>query len=505
MQPCQLVYRKCLKCQTSAPSTALKKSDISDSLATYNVLIRIDSVTDETINIRPRGQEQVTANILTHESTLGNTNSIDQLTHRFIDLWWQCGDGAPRFERTYTPREQAEREEMLNDFLDTLGRLMKQPIRTEAQRQATQQQFTALGAVFARAALGFDDSQLEAVQSSGIVDAASDFARQARRFDASLSSDDIYQASRNVMTMNLLQLAIGLPVQVTPSIFAYSMLYPYSDNYLDDPTIPGEVKQAFNLRFRLRLMGEPFTPQNAYEQKITSLIAMIEGQFDRVRFPLVHQSLLDIFVAQAKSLRLHQRARSPYELDVLGLSFEKGGAAVVADMYLVAGTPTARQLEIAYGYGAFTQLMDDLEDVERDRADGILTVFSHAAGTWPLDGLTNRLFSLGDWVLERLPEIGSATPKPLQGLMQSCVHWLLADSAANVDRYYTRSYIASLERHMPFRFGALKKQRQRLNRQRTSLMKFIEMSGLQDQILNAGALVKSPLQSSIQRSSGVGM
>ena len=31
---------------------------------------------------------------------------------------------------------------------------------------------------------------------------------------------------------------LGLPVEVTPAVFAYSMLYPYTDNYLDDPAIP---------------------------------------------------------------------------------------------------------------------------------------------------------------------------------------------------------------------------------------------------------------------------
>jgi hypothetical protein len=439
------------------------------------------------------GGNEVTADILTQQPGVSNAMSMDQLTHQFVDLWWRCADDLPGFEHTYTLREQSEREDMLNDLLGTISSTLKKPLHSEAQRQEAQQQLTALGVVFAKSALGFNDAQLAAVQSSGIVDAAYDFMQQARRFDAALSSDDIYQAARNVMTMNLLQLAMGLPVKVTPAVFAYSMLYPYSDNYLDDPAISKDVKAAFNERFRLRLLGEPFKPQNAYEQKIAALIGMIEAQFERARYPLVYQSLLDIFVAQALSMRLHQRTRSPYELDVLGLSFKKGGTAVVADVYLVAGNPTQRQLEIAFGYGAFTQLMDDLEDVERDRADGILTILSQTAGTWPLDGLTNRIFSLGDWVLARLPELGPNTPAPLQALMQSCVHWLLADSVGVVQHLYTGPYVAELERHMPFRFSALKKQRQRMNRQRASVMKFIEMSGLPNQVLNAGSLVPSQM------------
>ncbi len=414
---------------------------------------------------------------------------LAQLTGRFVELWWRCADDAPRFGRAYTPREQAEREQLLDGFIDTTSRIVKQPLRTQQQRKEAQDTLTAMGAVFAKAALGFEDAHLQAVQSCGIVDAMTEFARQARRFDAALSSEDIYQAARNVMSMNLQQLAMGLPVQVTPAVFAYSLLYPYSDNYLDDPAIPAGVKRAFNERFRLRLAGGPFTPQNAYEQKINALVGMIEGQFDRARFPRVYRSLEGIFVAQARSLRLHQRTRSPYELDVLGLSFEKGGAAVVADAYLVAGTPSPRQVEAAYGYGAFTQLMDDLEDVERDRADGILTVFSQSAGTWPLDGITSKLFGMAGWVLDHLTDLGSGTPEPLADVMRRCVSLLLADSAGSVAHLYTKDYIAHLDRHMPFRFSVLKRQRQRLNRQRATFMRFIEASTLDEQFANLGPLV----------------
>jgi hypothetical protein len=417
--------------------------------------------------------------------------SIEQRTRHFTELWWQCADTEPSFGRAYTTHEQSEREKLLAELLDNVGRIVKQPMGTPQQRQESQQTLTMMGALFAKTVFGFENAHLEAVQSCGITEATAEFARQARRFDTTVSSEDIFQAARNVMSMNLMQLAMGLPVQVTPSVFAYSMLYPYSDNYLDDPSIKPEVKRAFNERFRLRLMGDTFEPRNAYEQKINTLIGMIEGQYDRVEYPLVHKSLFDIFVAQARSMRLHQHARSPYEVDVLGLSFEKGGAAVVADAYLVAGRPTERQLEVAFGYGAFTQLMDDLEDVKRDHADGILTVFSQTAGSWPLDGVTSKLFNMAYWVLDRLPELGTHTPEPLQEVMRRFIHLLLADSAGSVAELYTKPYIAHLEQYMPFRFNMLRKQRQRLNRLRASLIKFIELSDWNGQLASMPFMVKS--------------
>jgi hypothetical protein len=412
-------------------------------------------------------------------------SSVQQFTQQFTALWWQLSGDAPQMERAFSTRQQGERERMLDEFLSTLGKTLRQPMRSERERQALQQQVVALGGVFAKSALDFGEEHLGAVQTSGIAETAIDFSQQARRYDPTISSDDIYQAARNVMTMNLLQLMAGLPVEVTPSVFAYSMLYPYTDNYLDDPAIAAETKRAFNARFRRRLLGEAVTPANLYEEHIADMVGMIEGQYSRAQFPQVYDSLLDIHAAQARSMQLHRREASPYELDVLGLSFEKGGTAVLADAYLVSGTPTPQQLEVAFGYGAFTQLMDDLEDAQRDGSDGIMTVFSQTARRWPLDAITNRLFHFGDWVLDHMGDYGPGAPVALQDVMRRSVHLLLADSVGTLAGLYSKPYLAALETHMPFRFAALKQQRHKLERQRGMLMKLVEMS--------AGAVTDMPV------------
>jgi hypothetical protein len=42
--------------------------------------------------------------------------------------------------------------------------------------------------------------------------------------------------------MNSLQIFWGLPLEMTPSVYAYSMLYPYTDNFLDNPEVNSEEK-----------------------------------------------------------------------------------------------------------------------------------------------------------------------------------------------------------------------------------------------------------------------
>ncbi len=94
-----------------------------------------------------------------------------------------------------------------------------------------------------------------------------------------------------------------------------------------------------------------------------------------------------------------QAGAAPYEVDLLGVTFDKGGTSVLADAYLVAGDLTAHEELFAFELGAFLQFVDDLEDVAADHAAGRLSVFALAARGWQLDALTNRTFHFGAGVL----------------------------------------------------------------------------------------------------------
>jgi hypothetical protein len=294
----------------------------------------------------------------------------------------------------------------------------------------------------------------------------------ARAFDPRLSGEDIYQAGRNAWTANGLQWLMGWPVQITPSILAYSLLYPYTDNYLDDPAIPVTTKRAFNERFHRRLAGEWLAPADAHERVIFDLVAMIEKQYSRSDHGLVFESLLDIHQAQGRSLNLIRRAAAPGEVDVLGLSFAKGGASVLADGYLVRGSLTEAQRQYTYGHGIFAQLLDDMEDVEQDSQAGRLTLYSQPAGHWPLDALANRTFHFGRNVLMGLECFD--VEDPVRELIRRGANLLLIDAIGRTDRFYTGAYLRQLEAYSPFRFSFLNTQRDDFLRRHGSLGKLLE-------------------------------
>ena len=267
--------------------------------------------------------------------------TVRELNQHFIDLWWESDTDLPDLGPRYTSQAQTQNEKHLLHFLDQVDRTLSNPPRGRSDAQAEQARLGAAFRVLAEAALGFTAGQLDLLPSQAFSDVSEEFVRMARAFDPKLSGEDIYQAGRNAWTANGLQWLLGLPVQNTSSIFAYSLLYPYTDNYLDDPAITVATKLTFNERFRRRLAGELLAAANPHEQVIFDLVAMIEGQYSRSDHPAVFESLLDIHHAQGRSLKLLRRAAAPGEVDVLGLSFAKGGTSVLADGYLVSNSLTA--------------------------------------------------------------------------------------------------------------------------------------------------------------------
>ena len=394
---------------------------------------------------------------------------IPDLLQQYTRLWWSCDRSFPGFKQDYSFAEQQANGKKLQEMIKGVPQFIKKRDHSASGLKSWIELSRPEWMIFGRNILRLDSSHFDLLESSGIMNTPGEFARMARDFDAGITVEDIYQACRNVITANFIQMLLGIQVRVTPSIFAYSMLYPYTDNYLDDPQISASTKMAFNQRFRERLLGKPIEPANLYESTVLRLIEMIEQEWDRHAYPQVYESLLAIHTAQTRSLLLAGDKISPFELDVLGISFEKGGTSVLADGYLAAGNLTRKQAELIFGFGSFTQLMDDLEDVQEDLAENRTSLFSITAGKWPLDGLTNQFFHYGRVVTEDLSAFSASCVPCLHEMTTRCLDLILIHTVMNTKRYYQQDYLKRLEMHMPFRFEVLQKERQKLKREKINL------------------------------------
>ncbi len=164
---------------------------------------------------------------------------------------------------------------------------MRSPLRaariTHSDRLAAQQRITGF-ARFSGAGLNLERHAVQLL-TDDFLPVGTKLARWARRFDDSLSMADIIQANRNAWTACGLQPVSGKTVELTASILGYSLLYRYTDNFLDRIDIFDEGKQRFGERFRERLRGERISAGDGREASLWALVELIEGQFSREHYP----------------------------------------------------------------------------------------------------------------------------------------------------------------------------------------------------------------------------
>ncbi len=208
------------------------------------------------------------------------------------------------------------------------------------------------------------------------------FIDEARAFDDQLDDAAIFQALRNVWIILMLGLLMRGTFYYHDAVFSYSMLYPYTDNFLDDPTVSDEEKREFNKRLRRRLKGHAYEQPKEQEEKIDCLIGKIESVFHREEYPLVYESLLCIQKGQEDSLK-----QGAWREDLLYISVQKGGSSVLADGYLLDGKLHEEEQRFCMEYGFSLQLADDLQDMKEDREHDHYTLFCYE----PCESLVKRL------------------------------------------------------------------------------------------------------------------
>lgn len=417
---------------------------------------------------------------------------VKQQTEALRDLWYSC-DPDDFTEPNHYPLEiKLVNENKLSSTLEWLGEQLDHKEMNKSRQEKLSLEAADRMKALGREVLDFTDEQLNCFEELGINRSLENFYHQAKAFDPAISESDIYQAGRNVWTANYLQALLDLSVKLTPAVFAYSMLYPLSDNYLDDPSRSRAEKAGFNQRFRAKLRGDAVIPLNKHEENILALIQMVEGQYAREEFPQVYESLLAIHDAQDKSMRLPDAPVEPNSVDVVGLTFEKGGTSVLADGFLAAGELNETQMKVIFNYGAFAQLMDDQEDIEKDLKDRSITLFTEAARAGKVDRTMSRVFCFASQVLKGLDQFENERVRPLKQCSLKGIDLLLIDAAMRTEKYYSKGYLAQLEQYFPFRFKYMKKVREKIEKKKITLKRLLELfeggtkspTTLQDSILS---------------------
>lgn len=311
--------------------------------------------------------------------------------------------------------------------------------------------------------LNISKAEFEKIMFDGIMDVTEKFIAQAREFDPKIKPIDIMQAMRNVWIMNLIQIIAGRKIEYTSSIFAYSMLYPYTDNYIDDPSITSLQKEEFNMRLSKRLGGEKILPSNDNEKKIYSLVKMIEEQYPRKEYKEVFDSILAIHKGQIKSLE-QQESRFDKQRDVLKISAEKGGTSVLADAYLVCGKLSDELFEFSFGFGFLLQLIDDLQDVDNDIINNHATLFSQYAGKKMLDEKANKLIAFVKGGIDYEKASDSPYINEVESLIVDNCILMIMEAISTNKKYFTNKYLRFMKYRSELSFSFFKRTNKMLKR-----------------------------------------
>jgi hypothetical protein len=391
-----------------------------------------------------------------------NWAGVEAHVAQSIEVWRNCAGrklpDAPRF----TLEEQSLREAAYDDALKAVEREASKARGSRAERLRAQRRVADVFPRFASTALGLENDAIHLL-TDGFLPAGTQFAQWATRFDPGLGMAATTQACRNAWTACGLQPLLGDPLELTPAIIGYSLLYPYSDNHLDHRKITKAEKLRFSARFHDRLCGLQLAPQNHRESAVWAMVRLIEQQYPREQYPLVFDCLLAIHRAQESSLAQLTSGASLEDGDVLRISCAKGGTSVLADACLSHGSLTNAESRFAFDWGVLLQLGDDLQDLEEDQRRGSTTLFTSAVAKHiRLDALVIQLLNFSDRVAACMNSVpfGSASHKRLlSGSWRSLIHM----AVAAIPQYFSEEFLAELEPCSPFRFGFLRSRRERLS------------------------------------------
>jgi hypothetical protein len=392
---------------------------------------------------------------------------IDTQVDLAMDEWSRAAGRWAGSGPRYSIHEQKHREKAYDRAIDEVRRTCRKRAPDAEER------LTRSFAHFGAEALDLRPQAIDLL-TNGFLPIGKQLARWARRFDPSLGQVEITQAARNAWTACGMQPLFGAPLRLTPSILGYSLLYPYTDNYLDRRAVGHDDKARFSRRLRDRLRGS-LHAADAHESKVWEMVRLIECEFSRAHHPEVFDALLAIHGAQEESLRQLDAHARLEERELLRISCAKGGSSVLADACLVRGSLDARESEFAFLWGVLLQLGDDLQDIREDLENGSDTLFTraiHAGQT--LDTLVEQLLNFAMMVSTRMDALAHGS-EIHRDLLRMSWRSLIVMTVGEAHAWFTPAFLARMEPCSAFRFAFLRKRREKLAGERGLFERVFEM------------------------------
>lgn len=402
----------------------------------------------------------------------GNAGSLredeEKWTQETFAEYFQTATTFPADEfRAYSYREKIANRERVKSSLYIFRSYGRKDIRGGEARQAARQRLDTELLNLALQITPLSREEIRYALNSNVLGGLGDYLRRVRQDDSTLHSAEHLQAGRNLAVALGIQHLTRHPVTVTDPVYYYSLLYPYTDNYIDDPAIDKQGKLAFGKWLQARIDGKAEAPQdNAWLKKIDHALSSIEAKYPRAEFAEAYDSLKCIHRAQMTSMGQDapgamNKPIAGYEKPVaasdkissqtdpiLHVTIWKGGAAVIGDAYMVEGSVKRDDASNLFRLGALCQYIDDFQDCREDVASNHATYYSRlVARGQVLDGEANRLLRLITSTCKDLEKI-RPDAKPLIDAAHSVALFLVYSAVAGQREYFSPEYLKEFEKYL---------------------------------------------------------
>ncbi|MDF2540554.1 MAG: hypothetical protein K0S47_272 [Herbinix sp.] len=378
------------------------------------------------------------------------TKKIDDCLLKVKEEWLGCADTFPNIMKETTKEDKSKNEAYLQLVSKQFQKQFDSYPHFYFGRKKWRKETLSLlnDILYQETVLGIHE-YMDQVKIDHLQQELMEFLRHVRTFAPELSLEEIGQAIRNYIVYTMFKEISQKNAGFHIGCFGYSMLYPFTDNYIDNHMLSSQDKMRYNRLIRDKIEGKETHTKTIHEQKTCALLQDIESVYPRNHHSDIYMLLLLMLDAQEHSL-LQQKKNIMLSGDErLHISVQKGGISVLIDRFFVDKEITEDELYFYLAFGFFLQLADDLQDIKEDNLQGYQTIFTLHLTIEQTEKTVNRMFH---FIYKIMKEFHSEND-PFQYFILLNCYQLICSSVIGSKEFFSEQYRKELEKYLPVSYS----------------------------------------------------
>jgi hypothetical protein len=230
--------------------------------------------------------------------------------------------------------------------------------------------------------------------------------------------------------------------------FGYSMLYPFTDNYIDSKAFSPEEKAEYNKIIRDKIEGRSVHPRTKHQKKTCELLQAIESEYPRSTGTSAFLLLFMMLEAQEKSIYQQHSKVFLTEEERLDISLYKGGVSVLIDRFFVGKELNDDELILYLGLGYFLQLADDLQDIKDDSRQSYQTILTLDLSPSQEEKSVNKLLNFVHDIMGSY----QAENDTFKNFVLANCYQLIHTSIIGSKEFFSQKYLDRIEKYLPIKY-----------------------------------------------------